>query len=133
MASDSHKHIEKRKYVRLPKKYLMHCTNVFPTDDEAFKIAGEVKNISGGGVIFSSRKNYAAGEVLELELDIPGWQKYSQDADVSTDDSKNKPLVARGVVTRTAKAGTDLYDIAVELLDMDRKDRWALMFAILNK
>jgi c-di-GMP-binding flagellar brake protein YcgR len=105
---------ERRIYSRLDKQVVVRH-NLFE-NKKLLKKAGflpenvsPTKNISAGGVLFSSSESFPPGSILQLEMELP-------------DEDKPLECLARVVRVDEAEPGR-LYSIAVCFLDMSNKDR----------
>ena len=59
---------ERRKYIRLDAHHLLKYRKVGKEEALSF-----VRNISAGGVLFIAKENIPLGDVVELEINFPGF------------------------------------------------------------
>ena len=125
--------IENRKFLRIPKRYTLRHSRYVPlnADDEVFE--NTTIDIGGGGLLFSSPVKYNMSELLRLEIDIPEWQKFLPEASAEDKARPSGPFVTKAIVSRVDEVGPSNYAIGARFADLDRKEIWAIMFAINKK
>lgn len=127
---EEHSAAERRKYVRLEQKHMLrHEKYVFQgREEEAMFEESAIKNYSLGGALFESKAKYDIGDILKLEISIPGWEKYKNEFYREDKISRAEPVVILASVMRIeAIAPPGLYEIGVQFVGIDEGDRWALM------
>ncbi|MFT5207162.1 MAG: hypothetical protein ACI9CF_000911 [Candidatus Omnitrophota bacterium] len=126
---------EKRKYTRLIARHVLQCQKYsFKDLNQAKRMTSVVKNISAGGALFESKEKYQIGDILKLEIDIKGWQKFDSGFYKSDLISGSKPIVALGSVVRMELVNPDqLYDVGVCFVGIDDGHQWTLIKYINNK
>jgi c-di-GMP-binding flagellar brake protein YcgR len=83
-------------------------------------------DISGGGLLLNSQREFQLGTLLKLEIRVPGWGKHQarfgpvQDADL-------RPLVAVGQVVRVERLDSGDYELGVKFLNVYPDDQAALL------
>lgn len=121
---------ERRKYVRLEQQHMLrHERYVFqaPEEEEIFE-EGRVKNYSPAGALFDSKIKYNIGDILKLEITIPGWEKYKNEFYREERISRPEPVIILASVVRAEVLVFDqLYEIGVQFVGIDEGDRWAIM------
>lgn len=126
--------IERRKFLRLAKKFPLRHSRYIPLnfDDEVLETV--TLNIGGGGLLFDSREKYNVSELLKLEIDIPSWEKFMPPGVFQKMETGHEGAFAvKAIVTRAERMLTGTYHIAASFVDLDRGELWALMFAINKK
>lgn len=130
---------ERRRYVRLERQHLLRYEKYafqLTEGQEVFE-EGMLKNYSLGGALFESRIKYQIGDILKLEITIPGWQRYKNEFYREDRTSRVEPIVVLTYVVRVeAMIPNEIYDIGVQFVGIDEGDRWTLMKQInaqLNK
>lgn len=89
---------------------------------------GVLKNYSGGGVLFESNVQYAMGDVLRLEITIPGWEMYKNEFYREDKIPRSEPVVILATVVRVDVSGrAGLYEVGAKFAGIDEGDRWALI------
>jgi hypothetical protein len=108
---------------------LRHERYVFQaSEEEAIFEEGRVKNYSPGGALFESKTPYSLGDILKLEITIPGWQRYKNEFYREDRTSRPEPVVILACVLRVEVLVPDqLYEIGVQFVGIDEGDRWALV------
>lgn len=122
--------IERRKFLRLAKKYSLRHSRYVPINFDDEVIESTTLNISAGGLLFASTEKYDLSELLRLEIEIPDWQKFIPGGFAEKGLPPGGPFAAKGIVTRTEYFAVNHYHIAVSFVGLDRQELWALMFAI---
>jgi hypothetical protein len=125
---------ERRKYQRLPARLELTCVP-FRLGGFSFGISKSMtKNIGAGGILLESRKKYSLSELLKLEINIPGWEKFKPEfyrPDVSTG---SKPLVAIGKVVWISEGKlSEVFDMGIQFMGIDEGHQWGLMKFINSK
>lgn len=121
---------ERRRYVRLDQRHILrHEKYVFSSSpDERSIREGVLKNYSAGGALFESKIKYAIGDVVRLEITIPGWEMYKNEFYRKDKIPHVEPVVVLASVVRVEVFGhVGLYEVGVEFVGIDDGDRWALM------
>ncbi len=129
MAEDSQKNTvsEKRKYIRLETQNVVMCEMYsIPENQDGHATEFTSKNISAGGILFEVNDQYAIGDLLRLEMDLPGWNKYKPEFYKEDSLSVDEPLVCLGAVVRVEKLSNGKYDIGVCLSGIDDGHQMAL-------
>lgn len=119
---------ERRKYVRLESKSIVKCEIYRITDDENIPEATQStsKNISAGGILFETTTPFAIGELLRLEVNLAGWQKFKPEFYKADQVSGIEPLVALAHVVRVEVIGKGIYDVGVCLAGIDEGHQMAI-------
>ena len=122
--------MERRHYIRLGQQHMLRYERyVFqaPEEEEIFE-EGRVKNYSLGGALFESKTEYHIGDILKMEITIPGWEKYKNEFYREDKISRLEPVTILASVIRVEVLIPDqLYEIGVQFVGIDEGDRWALM------
>ena len=127
--SKGNERVERRKFFRVAEEDLLICE---PFDTEAFGgMTGKrmhvfTKDLSEGGVLFEATEPFEIGDLLKLQLDVPGWQKYKLDFYKGDKPSGNEPLVALAKVVRIEDIGGGFFDIGVAFVALDSGHKIAL-------
>jgi len=125
--NESTPEMERRKYVRLTSQNVVKCEVYRITNGEdAEKQESTSKNISAGGLLFETKKQYDIGEVLKLEINLPGWQKFKPEFFKPDQLSGEKPLVALANVVRVESVSDGTYDVGVCLAGIDEGHQMAI-------
>ncbi len=114
---------DKRHYLRIPKKATVVINKlVYPLNDNT--VEAKTKNLSEKGICFSTPIQYPANTLLNLEIELHGWQNYLENVSSIVDnDSITKPLTAIGVVIWSKKVdGEEKYEVGVRFHDIYEDD-----------
>lgn len=89
---------------------------------------GKGRNISAGGICFTSPKAFTSGDLIGLEIRLTGWQRHKRSYAAVIDDEKTiAPLTA---VSRVAwcreRVDQEGYEIGVTFVDIYPDDYQAL-------
>ncbi|MDP2875306.1 MAG: PilZ domain-containing protein [Holophaga sp.] len=87
------------------------------------------KDVSGGGLLLSSAKEYPLGTLLKLEVRIPGWGHH-QNTFGPTTDRDARPLVAVGQVMRVEQMDSGGFELGIKFLNVYPDDWAALLIFI---
>ena len=117
---------DRRSYIRIALKNIIKC--------ELFQIPQELdgkkefvsRNISAGGLLFTSTQKYELGDLLRLEISALGWEKYITGFYKPDELSATKPLVALATVVRVEMLSSNKFDIGVTLSGIDESHQRAL-------
>ena len=82
-------------------------------------------DISAGGLLLTSPRNYPLGTLLRLELRVPGWGKH-QGRFGPAHEQDLRPLVAVGQVVRIETLEEGEYELGVKFLNVYPDDQEAL-------
>lgn len=122
---DAHK---RRRYHRAPKKSLVsHKVLDFGAQDAGGETS-RMRDLSPSGVRFHSQTDYPPGALLQLDLDLPGWEKEKIDFFKSDPDEALKPLVVLAEVrwVKPDPAG-DGFEVGALFVNIDEWHRKALV------
>lgn len=112
---------ERRKYIRLSTKHIGRISPYSISNiDQSSQIETIVKNVSAGGALFESKKKYSLGDLICIEIDLPGWEKFKSGFYKPGQLSKGDPVVAIANVVRVevVKLGK-LFDIGICFVGVD--------------
>ena len=119
MPDEEEKWRQKRRHPRIAWGFLVRHKPHGPAGD--WTDLSTVKNISAGGCYFGSQKAYRPGEILDLEVKLPGVKDLLRfEGDVKRCD---------------AGAGPGMWFVAVEFINMDyaRKDEFTRVISFFLK
>ncbi|HPS20120.1 MAG TPA: PilZ domain-containing protein [Candidatus Omnitrophota bacterium] len=128
---------ERRKYVRLPEHCVLKCEKLttgelFGGTVEQHHIEGVTKNISAGGVLLETKEPFKLGEIIKMEIALPGWEKFKSEFYKTDSVSRSHPLVVLGKVVRVETFG-DKYDMGICFVAIDEGHRWAVLKYVSEK
>ena len=117
--------VEQRKFVRI------RISN--SVKHVKFNLGGNVvdtpvsltKDLSAGGVLFESTRIYEIGDIIRLEIDVPGWEKFKPEF-YKPHLSKSEPVIVLVKVVRVVFKDIDVYDIAASFVGIDDGHQMAL-------
>lgn len=121
--------MERRRFIRIQARYMLrHEKYSLKADQDRKAVAGVVKNYSGDGALFESKTKYDIGDILKLEIDIPGWDKFKTEFYKEKRTSASEPIVVLASVVRVeVMVPDDLYDIGVFFVGIDKGHQGALI------
>jgi len=118
---------ERRKYVRINARHIIKCEIYsIPRSPAENLVSAHSKNLSAGGMLFESGRSFDSGEILRLELDIPGWEKYKAQFYKPDQTIVSKSLLVIGKVAHVAALADGRFDVGVDFIGLDDGHRWAL-------
>jgi hypothetical protein len=129
MMTDS-RNQERRRYVRLEQGHVLRHEKYrfLPSPKGKPLNEGVLRNYSGGGVLFESNVKYDIGDVLRLEITIPGWEMYKNEFYREDKIPRPEPVVILASVVRVEVFDAPgHYDVGAKFAGIDEGDRWALM------
>jgi hypothetical protein len=100
-------------------------------EKEAENVQAKYKDVSGGGLLLASSREFPLGVILKLEIRVPGWGKHH---DISFEPSHHlelKPLVAVGEVVRVEAIDDGEFELGIKFLNVYPEDLKALL-ALIN-
>lgn len=123
---------ERRRYIRIESTEVLDCqmfnSNALLDGGAGERIRAVAKNISAGGVLFESHIKYDIGNLLKLDIDLPGWEKFKAEFYKYDEVTHTEPLVILATVVRVEVLKPEkLYDIGVCFSAIDEGHRWALL------
>jgi hypothetical protein len=117
MREDAAEDRDRRRSPRVPRKsVVVHRTMQFPEPPGS---SGRLRDVSPTGVRFESERDYPAGELLKLELTLPGWEKEKIDFCKADPREDLKPLVALAEVRWVKPLGNGLFEIGATFVNID--------------
>ncbi|MEN8189177.1 MAG: PilZ domain-containing protein [Thermodesulfobacteriota bacterium] len=125
---------DNRKFQRVPKKVTMTVKKLeYPVSGNSGEPA-MTKNMANRGVCFNTAESYENGTLLNLEIDLRGWQHYLKNVFSIVDAATvTKPLTAIAEVAWSKKLGKgEGYEIGVRFTDIYEDDYQAFQ-RYLNK
>jgi len=116
---------EKRKFTRMRisrsvKHVKFHLGSTSPSLLNALS-----KDLSAGGVLFESEIKYDTGDIVRMEIDLPGWEKYKPEF-YKLHLSKSDPVITLVKVTRVKPLGGGIYEIGASFVGIDDGHQMAL-------
>lgn len=129
---------ERRKYIRIPAKHILECKRFTAEDLISEEVGNHIRSItrncSAGGVLFETNTRFYIGELLEIEINIPGWEKFKAEFYKGDAISSEKPLIVLATVIRvdTVEPNTR-YEIGVCFSAIDKGHEWAILKYINQK
>ena len=88
------------------------------------------KDVSGGGLLLSTPREYPLGTLLKLEVRIPGWGRHGHTFGPSREKDA-RPLVAVGQVVRVEQMDAGGYELGIKFLNV-YPDDWAALLKFIE-
>lgn len=116
---------ERRQYRRMP----LEATVSF--QELSFHKGGEpaqssYKDVSVGGLLLESPREYPLGTLLKLEIRVPGWGRF-QNHFGPVQEADSRPLVALGTVVRIEQLDQGGFELGIKFQNVYPDDLAALM------
>jgi len=116
---------DRRKFIRVK--------NINTLKHVKFHLGGSVndalqslsKDLSAGGILFETSVLYAIGDILRLEINVPGWEKFKPEF-YKPGLTKSEPLIVLVKVMRVERVGIGQYDIGCMFVGIDDGHQMAL-------
>ncbi len=88
---------------------------------------GRIMDLSAGGLLIETADSYASGEILKIEMNFAGWQRYTSGFLKHFGSASRRPLIVLAEVVRcTGRSGGKNYEVAVRFTGIDQSHRQAL-------
>lgn len=94
---------------------------------------GLAKDLSAGGIAFESNVPYEINDIVRLEIDVPGWEKFKPEFIKPGQVSKSQPIVVLVKVVRSKRLGIGKHEICVSFVGIDDGHQMALTKYIKQK
>lgn len=123
---------DKRKYKRIEKQYILKCEQFTFTEllngDANIPNEAITKNFSAGGLLFQSTQKFNIGDLLKIEVDLKGWDKFKHEFYKVNKTSNSSPLTVLANVVRVEMLDNENknYDIGVCISAIDDGHKIAL-------
>jgi len=88
------------------------------------------KDVSAGGLLLSSAREFPLGTLLKLDVRIPGWGRHENTFGPAT-DKETRPLVAVGQVVRVEQMDPGGFELGIKFLNV-YPDDWAALLKFLE-
>ena len=85
--------MEHRKYIRIKKSVAIKHIKFHWLVNENDALRSLAKDISAGGILFESAEFYDVGDIIRLEIDLPGWEDFKSEY-YKPHLSKSQPVIA---------------------------------------
>lgn len=120
--------LDKREFPRIPKNVSMTVKRLQYPLDNADADPAITKDVANRGICFITAESYEPGILLNLDIDLRGWQQYLQNVFSIIDaDTITKPLTAIAEVVWSKKMpGQQGYKVGVRFQDIYEDDLLAL-------
>lgn len=123
---------DRRRFVRMTVGNIIDCQRFsaenFSNDGADDHLKAVIKNISTDGILFESTAKFEIGELLQLTIDIPGWEKFKSEFYKNEVVSSDGLLVVLANVVRIeVLEPEEKYDIGVCVSAIDEGHKWALL------
>lgn len=118
---------ERRKFVRVKStRPIKHTRFALFSRDLEKNFDAVSKNLSAGGVLFESQTLYAPGDLVRMEIDIPGWEKYKTEFIKPGQTTASHPVSVLARVIQSEIIAHGLYDIRAAFVGIDENHQKAL-------
>ena len=116
---------EKRKFTRLKTSSPIMYVTFQLGDNSSLGLRSMSKDLSAGGILFESAQFYDVGDIVRLEIDLPGWEKYKPEF-YKPHLSKSEPVIVLVKVRRIFLRGGGAYEIGASFVGIDDGHQMAL-------
>jgi len=117
---------ENRKFIRVKTGFPLKHVKFHLGLNVADALQSLSKDLSAGGLLFESSDLYAEGDILRLEIDLPGWEKFKPEF-FKPHISKSGPVIALVKVLRVKRVDFGRYEIAALFVGIDEGHQMALV------
>ena len=119
--------LERRKFLRIPVRNIVRCQRYTIPPKASDEIVRAVsKNISAGGLLFESKRSFIIGDIVRLEIVLPGWERFIPQFYREFSDTVAQPLVIIGSVVRVEVIPAGTFDIGVIFQGIYDDQQWAI-------
>jgi len=113
---------EKRKYQRIPKKSAIQIQELtYPISNNS-ELKGMGEDISVGGVRLISTTGFEPKTVVNLKIDISGWNEYRRSFSMVRDIASEPPLSVIGEVAWCRPLGSAEFEIGISFNNIYEDD-----------
>lgn len=115
------KNREKRQFNRVGSRYILNCRR---NGDTSCGVDAITKDISAAGILFESPMQFDSGDILRVEMTLPGWELFRGGKAAADEDLPQDVHLVLATVVRSLKHSDGFYEVAVcfnELSDSDRR------------
>lgn len=118
----------KREFERIPETVPIEITRLVYPLPQTPDTVGTGKNISAGGVCFTTSVWYPPKTMLSLQIALTGWQDFKKPHSLLTDATRSVPLTGIAEVAWSRRAEDAAgYEIGVRFIDIYEDDYRALI------
>ena len=117
---------ERRKFTRIKARNVIKCKKYTSTTYDKDLKTTMTKNFSAGGILIESKNKYTVGDVLTIELNLPGWRQFKSKFYEVIHRHDTLPLKIVGAVVRVEIISEGLYDIGITYSVIKEQDRKVL-------
>jgi len=121
---------ERREHVRIEMSDIVKCFKTsLPGDTNTGTDTAKSKNVSAGGILIESSVKYSVGDVLRLEISLPGWADFkggvlSLFKKKSNEDGEALQVVGR--VVRVETVSDSIFFVGICYTDIAKADQKAV-------
>jgi hypothetical protein len=116
---------ERRKFIRIKKSNALKHVKFQLSGGAGDALQSLSKDLSAGGILFESAVLYAIGDILRLEINVPGWEKFKPEF-YKPGLTKSEPLIVLVKVMRVERVGAGKHDIGCMFVGIDDGHQMAL-------
>lgn len=121
---DTHTLVEQRNNYRIPMGSTIVFRELVVSEEAPKKYFAQMVDVSTGGVLMVTEESFPLGSLLQLEMHIGRWEKYSNKFIRFDQFSISKPLVAVGLISRIHHIeDTERFYIGITFKNIDY-DEW---------
>lgn len=132
--ADKTETFERRKYARVPIDCVIKCEKyAIGETDGTDSVSVDAMDMSAGGLLLQTNQEYVLGDVLRIEIELPGWNKYKVEFIKPDSITEDRALVALASVVRVERLAESGYEIGVRLAGVDDGHRLAFERYIYEK
>ena len=129
--SDERGQNERRQFIRIPEQYIAHFeeynAQAIGTQQLTEDIRAVTKNLSAGGMLFESSREYPVGTLLRLKLSVPGWEKFKTEFYKVDTVSRSEPVTILASIVRIEVLEPEKkYEIGICFVGIDQGHQIAL-------
>lgn len=118
---------ERRKYIRIDtKKFVKHTKFKLFAKNPDKLTESLTKNLSAGGILFQSDTLYLPGDLVRIEIDVPGWERYKTGFKKPGQLTKSEPVTVLAKVIRVEIKSPMRYEIRAAFVGIDDDHQKAL-------
>jgi len=117
---------DRRRFVRLPRECVVQYGEFRFSTQKIAQYKEMTGNISAGGVMIETEREYSPGTLLKLKIRVPGWEKYKTEFLKLGQTSLSEPFVVLGKVVRLKRVDPEHYEIGIHFVSVDEGHREAL-------
>ncbi|MDD4003942.1 MAG: PilZ domain-containing protein [Elusimicrobiaceae bacterium] len=111
---------EKRQFKRVESRYILNCRKI---EENTCGVDAITKDISAAGILFEAPSAYEPGDILHIEMTLPGWELFRGGKAAEDEGLPEDVHSVLATVVRALKHSDGFYEVAVCFNELDDTDK----------